>query len=444
MASAPYTNDTRETLDTSTSITITYPLDINFTAGTYKHIKLEYGVILDDEIKVIKTINRPISSSINRLNLSASYSVQTKDIVRQNGGYSNDNTLTVGVRTTLTRKSGSESSSIRRSVVMDGEYSGASFHFATTRRNRALNQIDISRCNSQGKLDDTGQYILVGCQYVEDCFNDIDYGVPKNIISAYTLGFNGVDYTSWYAHWDASSGVSTSMVFPYELDATTDIAFITAYQVLYVGSASGTIYPLGIGTATSRSFPAADAITPFDIKGNNLGIAFGQKAKNDNFTCNFDADFLKSLSINGNPIVDFVTEQGEGNGWAYRVWYSGKRECWTKLSVSATLSTSNGGWYSNGTSGAATPDFPTLDNGTNLFTEEPMKFISAENISSTARNVLAGIYYGNVDHVTNFGNYVLFRGNSLSGSNKYNVYMRAIQFDDNIISTYDHPNGYSI
>lgn len=142
--------------------------------------------------------------------------------------------------------------------------------------------------------------------------------------------------------------------------------------------------------------------------------------------------------------VPFLVESGTKNGWHYRVWSDGRRECWTKLSVSATLNTSNGGWYSNGTSGAATPDFPTLDNGTNLFTEEPMKFISAENISSTARNVLAGIYYGNVDHVTNFGNYVLFRGNSLSGSNNYNVYMRAIQFDDNILYTYDHPNGYSI
>lgn len=44
-----------------------------------------------------------------------------------------------------------------------------------------------------------------------------------------------------------------------------------------------------------------------------------------------------TVSIFGSHLVDFVVEEGTSNGWDYRIWHSGKKECWyreTKQSVS--------------------------------------------------------------------------------------------------------------
>lgn len=37
---------------------------------------------------------------------------------------------------------------------------------------------------------------------------------------------------------------------------------------------------------------------------------------------------LKSLSIDGNPVADFIVEQGTSDIWTYRKWNSGVYEAW--------------------------------------------------------------------------------------------------------------------
>ena len=42
---------------------------------------------------------------------------------------------------------------------------------------------------------------------------------------------------------------------------------------------------------------------------------------------------LKSLSIGGNLVEDFVVEQSSADGWVYRHWNSGIAELWTQDSI---------------------------------------------------------------------------------------------------------------
>ena len=49
------------------------------------------------------------------------------------------------------------------------------------------------------------------------------------------------------------------------------------------------------------------------------------------------ANLLKSLGI-----MDYITDQGESNGWKYRLWASGKKECWYNQKVN--ISGAWGSW----------------------------------------------------------------------------------------------------
>lgn len=51
---------------------------------------------------------------------------------------------------------------------------------------------------------------------------------------------------------------------------------------------------------------------------------------------------LKSLSILGKPVVDFIVEQGTSGIWTYRKWNSGIAECWGRSSGTIDITTQ---WY---------------------------------------------------------------------------------------------------
>lgn len=54
---------------------------------------------------------------------------------------------------------------------------------------------------------------------------------------------------------------------------------------------------------------------------------------------------LQSLSIQGNPVVDYITEKGDKTvdsvSWKYCKYASGKVECWCKVDKSLTFSNTN-------------------------------------------------------------------------------------------------------
>lgn len=130
--------------------------------------------------------------------------------------------------------------------------------------------------------------------------------------------------------------------------------------------------------------------------------------------------FTGAININNMPFVDFVTEEGTENGWTYRKWASGKRECWLTMSYTGNLSTSNGGWYCDSSSGRAVANFPT-----GLFTSKPFEFSSAV-CDGSSTNVDTCIMGANRS-LTNFGNVLLHRGSSYTTSRTYIIYLHAIQ-----------------
>lgn len=67
---------------------------------------------------------------------------------------------------------------------------------------------------------------------------------------------------------------------------------------------------------------------------------------------------LKSLSIGGNTVADFIVEQGTSGIWTYRKWNSGIAECWGRSS--GTIDVTDVWWQSNEyTSGPIGENYPT-------------------------------------------------------------------------------------
>ena len=111
---------------------------------------------------------------------------------------------------------------------------------------------------------------------------------------------------------------------------------------------------------------------------------------------------LKSLSIDGNPVVDFIVEQGTSGDWTYRKWNSGIAECWCSSIVSANFSSTStwGSLYSSGQIGEL--DFP--------FTFKDIPTINVTVASATNGGFLGVGGGGNMTSTTKTGSFELFRG----------------------------------
>ena len=81
-----------------------------------------------------------------------------------------------------------------------------------------------------------------------------------------------------------------------------------------------------------------------------------------------------------NSTQDRVIEQGMKDGWDYRIWASGKKECWRKEAYSETGLTSNmaTGVYSNTNFRWRDSKFPP-----GLFSEQVEGFVSVESTGYT-------------------------------------------------------------
>lgn len=178
------------------------------------------------------------------------------------------------------------------------------------------------------------------------------------------------------------------------------------------------------GTSDEIEITIPTGFKTINVRSGGKSIAFGTAAPatskaNGQMTIAMDVDFTGDLQANGND-ADIVVEYGVENGWTYRKWASGKREAWKTQSWQGKLSTSNGGWYCDSSSGQAVTDFPT-----DLFTSMPLEFSSAV-CDGSSTNVDTCIMGANRS-LTNFGNVLFHRGNSYTTTRTYIIYMYAIQ-----------------
>lgn len=108
---------------------------------------------------------------------------------------------------------------------------------------------------------------------------------------------------------------------------------------IFGGNADG---PAGIGI-----YDAKNSRVVFSYNDTNNSIAVGNAT---------------TINLNGQPLKDFVIEQGTSGAWTYRKWYNGTAECWGTLNGTLSPYTSINGFsaYEGGVS------FPS-----NLFTASP-------------------------------------------------------------------------
>lgn len=72
---------------------------------------------------------------------------------------------------------------------------------------------------------------------------------------------------------------------------------------------------------------------------------------------------LKSLTIEGNPMTDFVVEQGTSGNWTYRKWASGISECWGTFNINVLFKNESGSSYFTDDLSVSVPSGLFIENG---------------------------------------------------------------------------------
>ena len=89
---------------------------------------------------------------------------------------------------------------------------------------------------------------------------------------------------------------------------------------------------------TSMVFNIPSERVAFSLREGGNGAAFGRHAVTENLLeCEWDAKFNKNVSVHGEPVADFVVEQGKIGNWYCRKWYSGYAECWYKRNADVNV-----------------------------------------------------------------------------------------------------------
>ena len=91
-------------------------------------------------------------------------------------------------------------------------------------------------------------------------------------------------------------------------------------------------------------------VNGWDVYDDGKGVTFGAVATQEGFDCHWDAEFRKKLKLPGGTVTDYVTETGASDFWEYRIWASGKCECWgVKDYGTVDITTANGNIFHGNT-----------------------------------------------------------------------------------------------
>ena len=104
-----------------------------------------------------------------------------------------------------------------------------------------------------------------------------------------------------------------------------------------------------------------------------------------------DFAFHVPVSIQDNPLIDFVMEQGVENGWLYRKWKSGLAECWYRKEHTVAITDDWGGLYA-GTSSTGRTRYPFE------FKEKPHETVTIKSSHPSAFAICSS--NGNGDNTT--------------------------------------------
>ena len=205
--------------------------------------------------------------------------------------------------------------------------------------------IVCERSNSNGEYDDAGTKLNIWC--TRKYSPVIVDGVQKNFCDL-TMQYK-VEGGSWSTPITLLPGTDAGAA---EFDGTlSDIVTQTdkSYTIRLIVTDT-------IGSKEEYDFPIPTADVTMHLGKGGYGVAFGKysEATPDHKMVELDSDW--DLVMDGKAVADFVIEQGTSGNWEYRMWASGKSECWGEFEITATITEKWGSLYIDRIDGFSLPD----------------------------------------------------------------------------------------
>ena len=152
----------------------------------------------------------------------------------------------------------------------------------------------IARCDTNGKLQDDGENAILAVDY--SYFNAVtDLKKPKTKNGISTISSN----TTWYTTYDASTGVSNPITFPYSAPTTG-----TIYGVIRTTLSKDDSFQISLeleDNVGGKSGEITQTLSPtfytIDFLAGGKGVAFGAPSREEIFKVAMPTDFLDMTSV---------------------------------------------------------------------------------------------------------------------------------------------------
>lgn len=206
----------------------------------------------------------------------------------------------------------------------------------------ATDESDIicGRCDSEGKLSDSGTFLKIKARRSYSKCVDAD-GTQRNFCQIrYRYKSEGGSYSSWKQLLAKDSLGSNTINSAALLNGALNVKTTYIVQIGVIDDVGGT-------ASTTISVPTESVHTHRTKNGMGLGKYVEE---DDLLDCAWNARFRKELRLGdeGNALTDFVIETGVSGGWRYKKWNSGIYEMYGTFDVQAKESNATGaGYYSD-------------------------------------------------------------------------------------------------
>lgn len=189
----------------------------------------------------------------------------------------------------------------------------------------ANNKVICERCTEDGTADDSGTYLHIKGKRNYTKINENGIENTCSVRCRYKAEGGTWSHTSGGIAILQSTNTSTDDFDVILADVVTDVTLTYTVELNIVDDTNLT-------SAMVFYIPSEDVT--FHLREGGGGAAFGKYANfKALFECMWDAIFHKDIYINNEKVEDFVVEQGSTDIWYYQKWYSGKAECWGRITL---------------------------------------------------------------------------------------------------------------
>lgn len=200
--------------------------------------------------------------------------------------------------------------------------------------NPTFKNTSVKRCNADGTLNESGTYAKIDCEYKISPINNLNTkGLTVSLGTGQPQTIELTDY---------EGTISVVLFNGLEQSNTYEFNFILTD---IFGSTKQT-FLLGVSKKALSLY--------YDKVNKEYGVAIGEKATKVGFSCNLDANFKKSVSVNNNPIV----ESGSNSDGEYIKFYDGTLICTKRCTGTVNINEIWGNLYDSGENGISFGNYP--------------------------------------------------------------------------------------